>query len=52
MFKILVLAAVAYYVYRFIWRDNSLRGAPPRPNIEDSPFHKEDIEDTEFTEKK
>lgn len=52
MFKILVLFAVGYYVYRFIWRDNSLPGAPPRPNIEDTPFRKEEIEDTEFTEKK
>lgn len=52
MFKILVLAAVVYFVYRFVWRDNSLNGTPPRPKIQDSPFRKEEIEDTEFTEKK
>jgi len=52
MLKILILAMVVYYVYRFIWRDNSLPGAPPRPNIQESPFQKEEIEDAEFTEKK
>ncbi len=52
MLKILILAMVVYYVYRFIWRDNSLPGAPTRPNLKDNPYHKEDVEDTEYTEKK
>jgi hypothetical protein len=52
MLKILILAMVVYFVYRFVWRDNSLPGSPPRPNLKDDPYQREEVEDTEYTEKK
>lgn len=52
MLKLLLLAAVGYFVYRFVWRDHSLDKAPPRKPLRDSPFSNEEIEETEYTEKK
>ncbi len=52
MLKLLLLAAVGYFIYRFVWRDHSLDKAAPRKPLRDSPFSNDEIEDTEYTEKK
>jgi len=52
MLKLLLLAAIGYIVYRYVWRDPSIDKAQPRKPLRDSPFSNDEIEDTEYTEKK
>lgn len=57
MLKLLLLAGIGYFVYEYMWRDNTLvsdrKKAPIIPKAEPKPNTDEDhIEDAEFTEEK
>ncbi len=54
MFKLLLLGGIIYFVYHYMWRDNSLSiKSKSTPHVQKPPAEKHEIiEDAEFTEEK